>query len=133
MKNRKLGSGFSLAITVAIMAVVIAVATVLSTFIVSRVYADRTNQKQTEQNFVAMQFEYDFCNYSKSRFVQHLENYGILEVEETAEFDTYYLENIIVKIDKDYLQLWVNLKSEDNKQILFLKTDVNRKIIEKQT
>ena len=94
---------------------------------------DNSFKNLTQKNFVVMQYEFDFVNYSYDNFVLHLSKKGI---EKTTEFEDdieFELASETVRLKKDYRQLWVFLNDENHTQILFLEVDEHRHIVEKRT
>lgn len=125
-------NGFSMAFTVAIMGVVIAIATVIVGFIAARMNADNSYANTVDKSFIAEQYEYNFINLNSTDFVAYIVSCGGQKTIETEQYSYFETNQYNVSLNKDYKQLWVNLKNEGNTELIYLKVDDTRKVIERR-
>lgn len=126
-------NGFSMAFTIALMGVVIAISTVIATFVVMRINSDNNFSDIKGIQLETMQFEYDFVNLDYTGFVNHLTHMGAsVTTEDESQID-FVLKDKNVTLKKDYTEFWLFLSDKDNTELMYIKVDGSRKVIEKRT
>lgn len=126
-------NGFSMAFTVAIMGVIIAISTAVVGIVASRINADNSYANTMDRSFIVNQYEYNFINLDSANFVLYIQSCGGKKTYESLEQDFYQTKDYRVVLNKDYKQLSVLLLDENNTELIYLKVDDARHVIERRT